>query len=163
MKISSIKTIKKELQLLPNEELVELLYKVSKYSKDNKELLHYYLFESDFEDNYIAKIKTEVDDLFSELDTRSWKTMKKSIQKIIRNLKKYIKFSKQPTTEIELLLHFCKRLSGYPRVLERNIVVYNIYKRQIVTLEKVCSTLHEDLQYDYKGLIEEAKEVLDLY
>ena len=100
MKISSINTIKKELQLLPNEELVELLYKVSKYSKDNKELLHYYLFESDFEDNYIAKIKTEVDDLFSELDTRSWKTMKKSIQNIIRNLKKYIKFSKQPTTEI---------------------------------------------------------------
>ena len=48
MKISSINTIKKELQLLPNEELVELLYKVSKYSKDNKELLHYYLFESDF-------------------------------------------------------------------------------------------------------------------
>ena len=89
--------------------------------------------------------------------------MKKSIQKIIRNLKKYIKFSKQPSTEIELLLHFCKRLSGYSRVLEKNIVVYNIYKRQVITLEKVCSSLHEDLQYDYKGLIEEAKEVLDLY
>jgi hypothetical protein len=163
MKISSINTIKKELQLLPNEELVELLYKVSKYSKDNKELLHYYLFEADFEENYIDKIKAEVDELFAELDTRSWKTMKKSIQKIIRNLKKYIKFSKQPSTEIELLLHFCKRLSGYSRVLEKNIVVYNIYKRQVITLEKVCSSLHEDLQYDYKGLIEEAKEVLDLY
>ena len=161
MKISSVSTIKKELVHLPHEELVELLNKVAKYSKDNKELLHYYLFESDFEENYIEKIKIEMDLYFEAIDARSWKTMKKSIQKIIRNIKKYIKYSKEPTTEIELLLHFCKRLSEFPQVIEKNVVVYNIYKRQVVTLEKVCASLHEDLQYDYKDAIEEAKEVIE--
>jgi len=161
MKISSINTIKKEIQHLPQEELVDLVYKIAKYSKDNKELLHYYLFESAYEDNYISKIKQEIDELFEVIDARSWKTMKKSIQKIIRNIKKYIKFSKEATTEIELLLYFCKHLANFPDALDHNLVVFNIYKRQIVSLQKACSALHEDLQYDYKELIEEAAEVIN--
>ena len=106
MKVASVSGLKKELVQQSKEDLVELLNAFIKYSKENKELLNYLLFEADFEENYIAKIKEEIGEEIDKIDSRSWKTMKKSIQRILRLLKKYIKYSKKAETEIELLLFY---------------------------------------------------------
>ena len=113
MKVASVSELKKEFNHLSTIELVELLNNLVKFNKENKEYVHYLLLESDFEANYIQKIKDELEVEFKSIDARSWKTMKKSIQRILRVLKKYIKFSKQPQTEIELLLYFCDKLRGF--------------------------------------------------
>lgn len=161
MKTSSVSALKKELFQHSKEDLAELLNTFIKYSKENKELLHYLLFEADFEKNYISSIKEEVGLEFNGIDSRSWKTMKKSIQRILRLLKKYIKYSKQPQTEIELLLFFCMRMRALKITLHRNPIILNIYKRQLNAIDKALLKLHEDLQYDYLHDIEEAKTVID--
>ena len=162
MKIASVSVLKKELVQQSKEDLVELLNTFIKYSKENKELLNYLLFEADFEENYIAKIKEEIGEEFDGIDSRSWRTMKKSIQRILRLLKKYIKYSKKAETEIELLLFFCQRMNALRIPLHRNPIILNIYKRQLVSMNKALLTLHEDLQYDYKEDIEKANEVVDV-
>jgi len=40
-------------------------------------------------------------------------------------------------------------------VLTRNLVLLNIYERQLVKIQKAISTLHEDLQFDYQREFEE--------
>ena len=161
MKVASVSGLKKELVHQSKEELIELLNSFIKYSKENKELLNYLLFEEDFEDNYISKIKEEIGEEFDKIDSRSWKTMKKSIQRILRLLKKYIKYSKKAETEIELLVFFCQRMNGLRIPLNRNPIILNIYKRQLVSMNKALLTLHEDLQYDYKEDIEKVSSVVD--
>ncbi len=161
MKTSSASALKKELFQHSKEDLAELLNTFIKYSKENKEFLHYLLFEADFEENYILTIKEEVGIEFDGIDSRSWKTMKKSIQRILRLLKKYIKYSKKPQTEIELLLFFCIRMRTLKIPLHRNPIILNIYKRQLNAIDKALLKLHEDLQYDYLHDIEEANTVID--
>jgi len=161
MKTSSVSALKKELFQHSKEDLAELLNTFIKYSKENKELLHYLLFEADFEENYILTIKEEVGIEFDGIDSRSWKTMKKSIQRILRLLKKYIKYSKKPQTEIELLLFFCMRMRDLKIPLHRNTIILNIYKRQLNAIDKALLKLHEDLQYDYLHDIEEANALID--
>lgn len=160
MKIASLSEIKKELNQLSNNELIDLLHKLSRYSKENKELLHYLLFETEFEDNYIEKIKKEITLEFSGIDKRSWKTMKKSIQRILRLLKKYIKYSKKPETEVELLLFFCLKLREFKTAIDRNPIVLAIYTRQINAIKKAMTKLHEDIQFDYKEELELAESIL---
>jgi hypothetical protein len=160
MKISSLSEIKKAVAQLSKEDILEVFNNVVKFSKENKELTHYFLFESDFEENYILKIKEEISLEFSKIDKRSWKTMKKTIQRILRSLKKYIKYSKKPTTEIELLLHFCSQLRKLNISSYSNQIILNIYIRQINIINKTLQKLHEDLQFDYKEEIEDAEEIL---
>lgn len=156
MKIASVSDVKKELKHLEKEELTELLINLMKFSKDNKELLNYLLFEESFEENYIDKIKDEVGGLFDQMDTRSWKTVKKPLQRAIKLLKKYIKYSKKPQTEIELLLYFCMRMKKLKLSMNRNPVVLNIYLRQLTAIDKAMLLLHEDLRIDYQEEVEEA-------
>lgn len=160
MKIASISELKKELIHHSKEDVIELISKLIKYNKENKELLHYLLFEADFEEGYTHKIKEEVGQEFDNMNTRNWKTMKKSIQRILRTIKKHIKYSKVKQTEIELLLYFCQRMRELNIRLDRNPIILNIYKRQINSINKAVYTLHEDLQYDYLKEIEIAESVI---
>lgn len=156
MKIASVSDVKKELKHLEKEELTELLINLMKFSKDNKELLNYLLFEADFESNYVDKIKEEIGMYFDQMDSRSWKMAKKPLQKVVRLLKKYIKYSKKATTEIELLLYFCTRMKNTKLSMKRNPVVLNIYLRQLNAIDKAMLQLHEDLRIDYQDEVEEA-------
>jgi hypothetical protein len=159
MKIASVSELKKEFKHLENEELIELLSSLMKYSKENKELLNYLLFEADYEENYISKIKEEISIAFQNIDSRSWKTMKKPIQRILKLVKKYIKYSKKPETEIELLIYFCEQMLKIKLSFKRNPIVFNIYMRQITTIDKVMLSLHEDLRADFNEQIEKLKEL----
>ncbi len=155
MKAVSVTTIKKELQHNSTDELVELCLRLSKFKKENKELLTYLLFESHDESGYITSVKSEIDALFETINTDSYHYIKKSVRKILRTLKKYARYSLKKETEVELLLHFCQRLKDFEPSIQNNLTLMNIYQRQIVSIKKIVSTLHEDLQYDYHLALEE--------
>ena len=61
MKAAGIKAIKEELKNLDREELSELCLSLSKFKKENKELLTYLLFEADDENYFIKGIKEEIE------------------------------------------------------------------------------------------------------
>ncbi len=154
MKIASIITIKKELKHLPKEDLLELCLRLGKFKKENKALLTYLLFEAHDEDGYVASVKATLDELFEGINTNSYFYMKKTIRKILREIKVYSRYSLKKTTEIELLIYFCEQLNALKPSIHKNTTLSNLYQRQITALQKKISVLHEDLQYDYNMQLE---------
>ncbi|TXE07885.1 hypothetical protein ES711_10670 [Gelidibacter salicanalis] len=155
MKAVSVVTIKKELKHRSTEELLELCLRLSKFKKENKELLTYLLFESHDEEGYIETVKVEIDEQFEAINTNSYFYIKKSVRKILRNIKKYARYSLKKETEVELLLHFCTKLKDFKPSMSKNATLLNIYDRQIALIKKIVSGLHEDLQYDYQVQLED--------
>lgn len=154
MQTASIAQLKKELKQLSPQEISELCLNLAKFKKENKELLSYLVFEKSNESHFIQQAKEECNQWFSELNTSSFFYMKKGIRKILRQLKKYIRFSKQKLTEVELLLHFCEQLKKQEPSIFHNPVLSNMYYKQVELCNKALAKLHEDLQYDFKERIE---------
>lgn len=155
MKTASIKILKDELKQKDSKELMELCLTLSRFKKENKELLTYLLFEAHDEAEYIEGIKVEVEELFSEININSYFYIKKSVRKILRRIKTYVRYSKKKETEVELLLYFCERLKTMKPSMTGSVALHGIYKRQIIVLEKSIGLLHEDLQYDYNCILDE--------
>lgn len=158
MKIESIVTIKKELKHLSKEELLELCLRIGKFKKENKAFLTYLLFQSENEEGYIESVKSTLDEFFEEMNTNSYFFMKKTIRKILRQIRVYSKYSSEKSTEVELLLYFCDRLSTLKPSIFYNTTLTNLYERQIESIRKKVSVLHEDLQFDYNLRIEELEQ-----
>ena len=81
--------------------------------------------------------------------------MKKTVRKVLRMVKKYIRYSKKKETEVELLLYFCEQLKDLRPSIKRNKTLTNLYERQLTLVKKRITELHEDLQHDYTLEIEE--------
>ena len=149
MKTATVRELKNELQYRSQTELVELCLRLSKFKKENKELLTYLLFEQSDEDAFILGVKQEIVADFTLINRNSYFYIKKSVRKILRNTKKYIRYSKKKETEVELLLYFCAELKDMRPNYKNNVSLVNIFNRQVLSIEKAIATLHEDLQYDY--------------
>jgi len=158
MKTATVREIKQELINRSNGELIELCLNLSKFKKENKELLTYLLYEASDEESYINSVKREMEEQFSEINTSSYYFIKKSSRKILRNTKKYIRYSKNKETEVSLLIHFCREFLKLTPSITNNVTLMNIYDRQIAMIKKTISGLHEDLQYDYESELNSIKE-----
>lgn len=155
MKAASLKDIKKELNHRSTQELLELCLRLSKFKKENKELLTYLLFESADEEGYVESIKIHIDDLFEEINTKTFYYIKKSVRKILRETKKFIRYSQKKETEVELLIYFCEKLKDLTPPIKRDKTLTNLYNRQMEFIRRKISSMHEDLQYDYNKELDE--------
>lgn len=155
MKAATVSQLKKELSYRSPEELLELCLRLSKFKKENKELLTYLLFESVDEEAFVEGIKAEIDSEFETINTKNFFYIKKSVRKILRLIKKYSRYSLRKETEVELLLYFLQKLKNFRPSIQRNVTLVNLYQRQLLSVTKIISSLHEDLQYDYQHELEE--------
>lgn len=158
MKTATIKQIKDELSFKSQQDLKELCLHLSRFKKENKELLTYLLFEAHDEQAYIESIKAQVDIQFSEINTKSYFYIRKSVRKILSQIKKYIRYSKKKETEAELLIYFCKSLKEFHPSFYKSQRLQGIFDTQIRMIKKAIDKLHEDLQYDYKMELEDLLE-----
>ena len=149
MKTATIKELKVELGHYSREELLDYCLRMAKFKKENKELLTYLLFEASNEAHYIEGLKELIDERFSEINTSNYYYIKKSIRKILREIKKHLRYSKNKETAVELLIYFCQKLALMQPSMNRSIALQNIYQRQLILIRKTIKTLDEDLQYDY--------------
>jgi len=154
MKSATVKELKQELGIRSHKELLELCLRLSKFKKENKELLTYLLYEASDEPGYIENVKSEIEQWFTEINTSSYYYIKKSVRKILRLIKKFARYSLKKETEVELLLYFCKKLKEFSPSIKNNVTLTNIFERQLLFAKKIVSTLHEDLQYDYNLVID---------
>ena len=120
MKAATVAQLKKELQFKSQEETMQLCLRLARFKKENKELLTYLLFESDSEEGYIDTVKEEIDDMFADINVNSYFYIKKSVRKILRTIKKYIRYSGNKATEVELLLYFCEKLNSFRPSIKRS-------------------------------------------
>ena len=155
MKAVTINELKKELAGLSSRKILETCLRLAKYRKENKELLTYLLFETD-EQEYIRKITEEMDLQFEGINQTNIYYVKKSLRKTLRITNKYIKYSGNKQTEVDLLIYFCRRFKELKIPVQKSVALANLYERQIQKIRKSLHALHEDLQYDY------GKEVVSL-
>lgn len=155
MKAASIREIKTELQLQTHDELVNLCLSLAKFKKESKELLTYLLYEASDEASFVESVKEDITLQFEEVNVGNYHWMKKGARKILRNVKKHIRFSKNKQTEIALLLHFCFEMRQLNPSIKGSITLYNIYFRQVAMIRKIIPKLHPDLQHDYEIELEE--------
>lgn len=149
MQTATVAQLKRELKERQPAELLELCLRLAKFKKENKELLTYLLFEAEDKASYVNSIKHIMDEQFDEINRARYFYIKKSVRKILKEVKKYIRYSKSKETEVELLLYFCQKLRDFSPSISRNRVLTNTYERQLELVRKRVSGLHEDLQYDY--------------
>jgi viroplasmin and RNaseH domain-containing protein len=149
MTTASISEIKQELSSLSVSELLALCVRLSKYKKENKELLNYLLFQSNDEQAFVEMVKDLITDEFETVNKSNLYFAKKTIRKILRIANKHIKHTASKEVEVQVLMHFCAtmELSGIP--FRKNTALSNLYQSQLKKIEKVISAMHEDLQYDY--------------
>ena len=154
MKASTFNEVKKELQTLSAKDVLNLIIRVAKYKKENKELLSYLLFEAHDENGYIENIKEEIDEQFKELPKANLYLTKKTLRKILKSANKYIRYSGKKETEVEVRIYFCKKLkkSGIP--IYTSQVLTNLLQMQLKKINTVLLTLHEDSRFDYTKDIE---------
>ncbi len=155
MSSHSISQIKKELQTLEAEQLTQLALRLAKYKAENKELLSYLLFKAHDEQSFIGEVKEEIDESLTTLNAGNLYWAKKTIRKALRVTNKYIRYSGIKETEVELRLHFCRQMKESGLTFRQSTALANLYEGQIKKLEKALSTLHEDLQYDYRTQMED--------
>ena len=149
MKTASIKELKDELQFKSQLELKELCLQLSRFKKENKELLTYLLFEAHNEEVYIEKVKQQITNSFAEINTKNYYYIRKSVRKILSEAKKYMRYSKKKDTQVQILLHFCKTLQEMNPDYRKSNRLRNVFLTQMNLIEKTIQTLHPDLQYDY--------------
>jgi hypothetical protein len=149
MKAVTIKELKEELTNCTPKELRDLCLRLSRFKKENKELLTYLLFDSSDEAAYIEGVKKEVDEQFEMVNKKSHYLIKKSFRKILRSIRKYARYSQKKETEVELLVYFCKKLKKFTPSINKNSGLHNLYLKQTETIRKKITLLHEDLQFDY--------------
>jgi len=155
MKPATITELKKELKYRSQEQLVDYCLTMARFKLESKELLTYLVFESENEATYIESVKSYITSSFQEVNTLSYHYIKKSVRKILRQVKRFIRYSKKKETEAELLIFFCKELGEMRPSYKRNTVLTNTYNKQLELAQKAIVKIHEDLQYDFNLMIEE--------
>ena len=155
MKAATVKELKTELILRSEKDLINICLRLSKFKKENKELLSYLLYDEGNEEGFIQDMKYEIDDQFDEINLTSYFFIKKTVRKILRNVKKHIRYSQKKTTEVELLIYFCMKLKTMKPTYTRNTILVNTLIKQKEMIEKAINSLEDDLQYDYKPQFEE--------
>jgi hypothetical protein len=150
MKAVSVRELSQELLNRSPKELRDLCLRLSRFKKENKEFLTYLLFESSDEESYIESVKREIDKEFEEVNRKSFYFIKKGLRRILLNTRKYVRYSQNKKTEIDLLIYYCSKLKKFTPSIQKNKALRNLYARQMGTIREKLNCLHEDLQYDYE-------------
>lgn len=153
MKSASSNELKAALHNLSPKDIIQVCMRMSKYKKENKELLTYLLYEADNELQYIENIKAEIDDYFANLTSYTFSNLLKKLRKVVRLANKYIKFAGSKNVEVAILIHICIQLKPFTSQFSSTALL-NLYNRQIIKIDKALQKLDEDLQYDYKNEID---------
>jgi len=156
MYTAGVREIRQELEAQSPKELINIIQRLARFKKENKELLTFLLFEAHDLDGHLAAVREEL--LTSMLDIQPERIYlaKKTVRKTLRIANKHIRLIGSKAAEAEIRLHVCRLLqqSGLP--IERNPVLLRIFQTQMRTARKAIDTLHEDLQWE---LLREADKI----
>lgn len=155
MYTASLNEIKKELSLLDADQLRQLCIRLTRYKIENKELLSYLLFNSENENGFVGEVKADVDQQLTAMNQNNLYWAKKTVRKSLKTLNKFIRYSGNKETEVELRLYFCRKVKETGIPFRQSTALENLYEGQLKKIEKALTSLHEDLQYDYRQMIED--------
>lgn len=146
MKAASLSELKKELAQLEHGELLDVCVRLARFKLESKELLTYLLLKADDEVGYASDLCDALDE---QLKTPG-KIHKKTLRKIVRWMDKSLRFSGDKETELQVRIHFCRRIKEKKISFGRCRVSANMYATQLKKIDKVIDKVHPDLQFDFQ-------------
>ena len=146
MKAATISQLKKELVKLDHGDLLDVCVRMAKFKVESKELLTYLLMKADDEISYANDLCGEID---QHLDTPG-RIHKKTLRKVVRWMNKSLRFSGNKETELQVRIHFCRRIKDMRISFGHCRVSANMYATQRQKIDKVIDKVHPDLQFDFK-------------
>ena len=146
----SLSDLQKELKEQSVKDVLRIAMRLAKYKKENKELLYYLLHFSGNESGYVEMAKEEMTTDFNEINRTNLYLAKKTLRKVVRKANKYVKFSDVDQTDLEIRMHLCLLMCNSGIKFHGSKVIMNIYKGQVLKIEKTFSKMHEDLRHDFK-------------
>ena len=155
MKAASTQQIKEELKSLSQKELTELCLRLTRYKKENKELLSYILFDAHDRQGYIDTIKQELDEEFAALPRNNRYFAKKGLRSMLKSIAKYSRYMSGKEAEAELRLHFCRDMKNNGMASHTHQATMQIYTSQINKVQSLIPLLHEDLQFGFQKQLNE--------
>ena len=160
MKAATVKEIGQELTNLTPRELRDLCLSLARFKKENKEFITYLLFESSDETSYVESVKLEIDRQFEQVNKKSYYFIKKGLRRILTNTRKYIRYSRNRKSEMDLMIYYCQKLRKFTPSVLKNKALRNMYLRQLEAIREKLGSLHEDLQFDYEPEIKKIEEIV---
>lgn len=145
MKAATISQLKKELVKLDHDDLRDVCLRMAKFKVESKELLTYLLMKADDEVGYANELCDEIDEL---LNTPG-QIHKKTLRKVVRWMDKSLRFSGDKETELQVRIHFCRRIKDRKISFGNCRVSANMYATQLKKIDKAIDKVHPDLQFDY--------------
>lgn len=156
MKSESINNIKKKLLSLEPNELTLICLRLAKYKKESKELLSYLVFDSKDESQYVANVQQYCTEMIQEIKQKNSYIMIKNIRKTAKLVHKYMKFTENEVSKLEILIFFIELVK--PIINRYNLMSLDtFYVSQYKKMEALFNKLHEDYQYDFKNKMEELR------
>jgi type III secretory pathway component EscV len=149
MQTATLHQLKKELETLDRDSILQICLRLARSKKENKELLSYLIYDANNEDRFRQSIKTDMQAEFLEINRSNIYWIKKSLRKILRNADKVIRFSGSKETEIELRIHFLRQIKINNLPVHQSKVLVNMLQTQLKKINTAIDKVHEDLQYDY--------------
>lgn len=148
MKTNGIAEIKKTIKNISQAELAEICLKLARFKKDNKEYIHFLLYEASDPLAYADDVKESLHDSLINLN-RHPSLKVKELRKHLRVLSRHIRYTSSLEVEITLLTWFTEMLVVHAGVRQSNKALYTLFIRQLEKIRKAFPKLHEDLQFDY--------------
>lgn len=148
MKTNGIAEIKKTFKNISQAELAEICLKLARFKKENKEYLHFLLFESSDPLAYAEDVKESLHHSLTSLNRHPGLKVKE-LRKHLRFLSRHIRYTSSAEVELTLLIWFADMLVVHAGVRHSNKALYTLFIRQIEKIRKAFPKLHEDLQFDY--------------
>jgi len=145
MSAATISQLKKELVMLDQDDLLDVCLRMAKFKVESKELLTYLLFKADDEAGYANDLSDEIDQLLSV----PGQIHKKTLRKIVRWMDKSLRFSGNKETELQVRIHFCRRIRDKKISFGNCRVSANMYATQLKKIDKAIDKVHPDLQFDF--------------
>jgi hypothetical protein len=151
MKAATISQLRKELVKLNHDDLLDVCVRMAKFKVESKELLTYLLMKADDEIGYANDLCSEID---KHLNTPG-RIHKKTLRKLVRWMDKSVRFSGDKETELQVRIHFCRRIKDKGISFGNCRVSANMFATQLKKIDKVIDKVHPDLQFDYNQQVSE--------
>ena len=145
MNAATISQLKKELVKLDHDDLLDVCLRMAKFKVESKELLTYLLFKADDQAGYANDLCDEIDQLLSV----PGQIHKKTLRKVVRWMDKSLRFSGDKETELQVRIHFCRRIKDKKISFGHCRVSANMYATQLKKIDKAIDKVHPDLQFDF--------------
>lgn len=155
MKTYSLSEIKNELVDLSPKQLTEICLKLARMKKDNKDYLAFLLFSASDKGHFVSEVKADIEKEFEAVKQQSvLYYTRKTLRKILRIVNRYCKFVDSKPHVIEMRIHYlqCIKNSEVPYWKSRQLT--NLYQAELMKVQSLIETLHEDLRGDYAADME---------